>query len=216
MGREPGPLERGAFVERFGGVYEHSPWIAREAFERGALPAFLTDPADPRGPAGALRSVDEARALGEALARVLARADDGRKLELIRAHPDLVGRAALAGELGAASADEQASAGLDRCTAEELARFRAANAAYRERFGFPFVMAVRGASRAAILEAFEARLGNAPEAERARALAEIDRIALLRLEAIAAEDAAATGRSGGAAPGVTAGTAPSATGRSGA
>ena len=188
-------LDPEAFVGRYGGVYERSPWVARRTLERGAVPGFLAGPG--RGPAGELRSTAEARALGAAMAETLAVACDAEKLALVLAHPDLVGRAALAGELTADSAAEQSSAGLDRCTPEELARFRAANAAYRERFGFPFVMAVRGADRAAILAAFETRLGHAPEVELAAALREIDRIAALRLEAlVAAPDAPGTSGSG--------------------
>ena len=175
-------LDRTAFVARYGGVYEHSPWVAERAFDAGVLPRFLHERG--RSPAGELRSPGEARALGAVLATVLAAADETAKRALVLAHPDLVGRAALAGNLTAESTSEQASAGLDRCTAEELARFRAANAAYRERFGFPFVMAVRGADRRAVLEAFERRLHNDAATELRTALGEIDRIARLRLEAL--------------------------------
>ena len=182
---EPGTfLSRAAFVARFGGVYEHSPWVAERAYDAGPLPSFLSEPG--RGPDGELREVSEAHALGEVLAGFVAAASNEEKLALIRAHPDLVGRAALAGDLTAESTDEQASAGLDHCSRDELARFKAANTAYHERFGFPFVLAVRGRNRAAILEVFEQRLQNDSETEFRAALAEIDRIALLRLEAQAA------------------------------
>lgn len=107
-----------------------------------------------------------------------------RQLELIRAHPDLAGKAQLAGELTASSTEEQASAGLDQCSPEEYERFQALNGAYRDKFGFPFVLAVRGRSRAEILEAFEARLGNDYDVEFETALAEIHQIARLRLEAM--------------------------------
>lgn len=176
-------LDPEAFVTRHGGIYEHSPWVARRTLERGAVPACLAAP--DRDAAGEVRDADEARELGAAFAATLAAASEAEKLALVRAHPDLVGAAALAGELTEASTAEQSSAGLDGCTADELARFRAANEAYRARFGFPFVMAVRGADRRAILAAFEARLGNAPDEELATALAQIDRIAVLRLEALA-------------------------------
>ena len=99
----------------------------------------------------------------------------------MRAHPDLAGRAALAGELTPESAAEQASAGLDRMTAADLARFTALNDAYRARFGFPFVMRVRGRSVAEILAAYERRLGNDAEAERRAAIEEIVAIMRLRL-----------------------------------
>ena len=176
---------RADFVARHGGVYEHSPWIAERTAERGAAPRRE-------------RFADESSfvdALARALAATLAAASDEEKLALVRAHPDLVGRAAIAGELTADSSAEQSSAGLDRCTPEEFARFGELNTAYREKFGFPFVMAVRGRGRREILEAFESRLGNAPETELARALEEIDRIARLRLEAMSAETA--SGGSGG-------------------
>ena len=186
-------LDADAFVRRYGGVYEHSPWVARRALAAGALPRFLFEPG--RDPAGELRDAAEARGLADALAAALGRASDAERLELIRAHPDLVGRAALEGTLTDDSTREQSSAGLDRCTPDELRRFRGANDAYRARFGFPFVMAVRGADRTTILEAFERRLGNDEPTERRTALAEIDRIALLRLEAMvgagASDDAGA-------------------------
>lgn len=175
-------LDRAAFVGRYGGIYEHSPWVAERTFDRGALPDFLSG--EGRHPAGELRSRDEAHALGAVLAETLAGADQDERLALVRAHPDLVGRAALAGTLTDESTTEQASAGLDRCTAAELTRFESANTAYRERFGFPFVMAVRGADRQSILSAFERRLKNDAQVELDNALVEIDRIALLRLEAL--------------------------------
>ena len=104
-----------------------------------------------------------------------------RKLALIRAHPDLAGRAAIAGELTAASTREQASAGLDRLSPEEYRRFHALNDAYRARFGFPFIIAVRENTRESILQSFEARLGNERDAEVRTALEEIGKIVRLRL-----------------------------------
>ena len=104
------------------------------------------------------------------------------KLSLIRAHPDLAGRLALAGALTADSTREQASSGLDRLTPEELQRFTELNDAYRARFGFPFIMAVKGATKDEILAAFERRLQHHPQGEFAEALAQIERIAMLRLK----------------------------------
>jgi OHCU decarboxylase len=104
-----------------------------------------------------------------------------QKLDLIRAHPDLAGRLALAKQLTDDSTKEQGSAGLDRLSPEELARFTAINDAYRERFGFPFIMAVKGATKEQILTGFESRIGNSVETETAEALKQIERIALLRL-----------------------------------
>jgi OHCU decarboxylase len=164
----PREMTREAFLARFGGVYEHSPWIGEAAWRRGLTPAEDT----PEG-------------FAAALAAVVAHADDASKLALIRAHPDLAGRAAVAGELTAASRSEQAGAGLDRCTPEEFRRFHALNDAYKEKFGFPFILAVAGKTRQDILAAFETRLGNDRETEFRTALAEIDKIARLRLEAMA-------------------------------
>jgi OHCU decarboxylase len=106
------------------------------------------------------------------------------QLALIRAHPDLAGKAQVAGELTEDSTTEQASAGLDQCSAEEYERFQSLNADYHEKFGFPFVMAVRDSSRVEILDAFGKRLGNDPNTEFETALAEIHKIARLRLEAM--------------------------------
>ena len=111
---------------------------------------------------------------------VVREADDARQLALIRAHPDLVGRAAREGRLGAASTSEQAGAGLDQLTPEEIAWFEQRNAAYRARFGFPFIICVRANRKQAILAGFETRLQHTPEQERAAALAEIEKIAAFR------------------------------------
>lgn len=156
------------FIARYGGIYEHSPWVAEEAAP------FFSDDAD-----------------GESLASVMAdcvdNASTDRQLALIRAHPDLAGQASIAGMLTADSTTEQASAGLDWCTPVEYARFQALNSGYWERFGFPFVMAVRGSTRADILNAFEARLQNDYDEEFETALAEIHKIARLRLAATEAD-----------------------------
>lgn len=155
------------FIARYGGIYEHSPWVA----ERAA--ALLGDSAD----------ID-------VIARVMADCVDNAsmswQLALIRAHPDLAGKAAIAGELTADSETEQASAGLDSCSPEEYARFKALNEEYRRKFGFPFVMAVRNKSRGEILEAFESRLENDYDEEFENALLEIHRIARMRLIALGA------------------------------
>ena len=157
-------MARDDFVARYGGVYEHSPWVAEAVFDDGGAPA----PAD----------------LAARMAAVVDTAPRSRQLDLIRAHPDLAGRAAVAGELTAESSDEQRSARLDLCTPEEYQRFQSLNAAYHDKFGFPFVMAGRNSNRAEILAAFERRLANDREAEFATALREIHAIARLRLEAM--------------------------------
>ncbi|MBB3190479.1 2-oxo-4-hydroxy-4-carboxy-5-ureidoimidazoline decarboxylase [Halomonas cerina] len=161
----PSQLEQAAFIEQFGDIYEHSPWVAKLAWQRGLGPEQDT----PQG-------------LAERMGEVLREASPERQLEVIRAHPDLAGKAAIAGELTDDSSREQAGAGLDQCTPEELARFERLNAAYKEKFGFPFVMAVKGSDRHAILAAFEARLPNAPDEERRTAIEQINRIAAFRLE----------------------------------
>ncbi|WP_221938295.1 2-oxo-4-hydroxy-4-carboxy-5-ureidoimidazoline decarboxylase [Mycobacterium sp. KBS0706] len=161
----PSTMDRDLFVVRFGGVFEHSPWIAEAAWETGLG-----------------HDQDTAQGLHAALSAVFRAADHDRQLGVLCAHPDLAGRLAVAGELTASSSAEQASAGLDRCTPEEFARFQELNAAYVERFGFPFIMAVKGRSRAEILAAFERRVGNPRDTEFAAALAEVETIALLRLK----------------------------------
>ncbi len=160
----PSRMSRAGFVARFGGVFEHSPWIAEAAFDAGL---------------GA--EEDRAETLHAAMTAVLRRAARSRKLALIRAHPDLAGRLAIERGLTAASSAEQAGAGLDHCTAEEYARFAALNDAYKAKFGFPFIMAVKGRRRDEIRAAFERRLENDAETEFETALAEIERIALFRL-----------------------------------
>jgi len=155
------------FVRRYGGIYENSPWVAEKA-------APLID-----------GSADI-----DVIARVMLDCVDNasreRQLALIRAHPDLAGKAAVADELTDDSKREQASAGLDQCTADEYERFQVLNSAYRRKFGFPFVMAVRNCSRAQILAAFESRLENDYDEEFENALFEIHKIARLRLVALGA------------------------------
>lgn len=163
-------MTREDFVARFGGVYEHSPWIAEAVWDAGLTPEH-----------------DTVAGLAAAMAAVLAGARREAKLALIRAHPDLAGRAAIAGELTDASRDEQQGAGLDRCTPAEYQRFQALNGEYKSRFGFPFILAVAGLGRHDILAAFETRIGNPPEAEFEEALRQIDRIARLRLAALTAQ-----------------------------
>lgn len=162
----PSSMDRATFVAQFGEIYEHSPWVAELAWEAGL---------------GAEQDTPEG--LAAAMGKVLDDASPERQLEVVRAHPDLAGKAALAGELTDDSTSEQAGAGLDQCTPEELARFERLNNAYKERFGFPFVMAVKGSNRHLILAAFEERLENSAEEERRTVVEQINRIALLRLQA---------------------------------
>lgn len=143
-------------------LFEHSPWVEARADAR---------------PSSGDRHAD--------LMAVLYDATPEEQLALIRAHPELAGKAAVDGTLTEASAAEQASAGLDRLTQAEFDRFHALNAAYRERFGFPFIICVRLTDKAGILAAMERRLGHDRDAEIAEALAQIGEIVRLRLEAIA-------------------------------
>ena len=160
----PRELSRTAFVDRFGGVFEHSPWVAEAAFDGGLDGAC-----------------DLATGLHALMARAMMAGTDEQKLALIMAHPDLAGRLARAGRLTAESTREQASAGLDQLTDAERARFTQLNDAYKARFGFPFIMAVKGRSKGEIMDAFERRIAHDRAQEFATALAEISRIALLRL-----------------------------------
>ncbi|MDQ2993147.1 MAG: 2-oxo-4-hydroxy-4-carboxy-5-ureidoimidazoline decarboxylase [Candidatus Eremiobacteraeota bacterium] len=153
--------DRGAFVAAVGFAFEHSPWIAETAWDRRPF-----------------AGVD---AMHAAMLAVLDAAPDDRKVALIVAHPDLAGRIAREGRLTAASTDEQASAGLDKLSAEQLARFDALNGAYRERFAFPFVISAREHDTVSILAALQARAGNDRSTEIAAALREIGKIAHLRL-----------------------------------
>lgn len=150
------------FAAALGHLFEHSPWVAEAAWK--------------------LRPFADRAALHRALCAALRAAPAARRFELIRAHPDLAGRLAQMGRLTAASAREQASAGLDRLTPEELAEFQEANARYREKFGFPFVICARLNDRGAILAALRRRLGHSPAEETEAALAEIEKIAWLRLQ----------------------------------
>lgn len=151
-------------IHHYGDVYEHSPWVAEAAWQNGLTEAHDT----PDG-------------LAELMGRMLQHASSEQQIKVIQAHPDLAGKAALAGELTQDSTNEQAGAGLDQCSPEEFARFEALNAAYKEKFGFPFVIAVKGLDRHAILAAFEKRLSNDAMTERQTAIEQIIRIARFRL-----------------------------------
>ena len=163
----PSRLSREDFVNVFADIYEHSPWVAEKAFNLGLD-----------------QSVDEVDGLHQRMADILLSASVDAQLALINAHPDLAGKAAVRGELTASSTLEQAGAGIGECSAEEFARFTELNDAYKAKFGFPFIKAVKGSNRQQILAAFEERIHNAPEQEFACALAEINKIALFRLQAL--------------------------------
>lgn len=160
----PSRLSKDAFIDRFGGVFEHSDWIARRAFA-GEL-----------GPAN-----DTATGLHAALCAVFREASEEERLAVLTAHPDLAGKLAQAKRLTESSTSEQASAGLDALTDQERERFTTLNNAYVEKFGFPFILAVKGRSKDEILAAFENRIGNDRETEFVTACRQVERIALLRL-----------------------------------
>lgn len=159
-------LDRAAFTAQLGGIFEHSPWVAERAW--------------PQRP---FASLD---ALHAAMSAVVAQASSAEQLTLIRAHPELAGKAALRGELTDDSRREQHGAGLDQCSAEEYARLHQLNSDYSTKFGFPFIIAVRGHDRSSIIAQMAARLGNTRAAELAEALRQIERIAQIRLQAMTA------------------------------
>jgi 2-oxo-4-hydroxy-4-carboxy-5-ureidoimidazoline decarboxylase len=154
--------DRAAFVAALGSLFEHSPWVAEETYDR--------------------RPFRDAAHLHAELCATMRGASAERQSALILAHPDLAGRLAQEGRLTAESTREQASAALNRLSPEELAEFQRLNQAYRAAFGFPFIICARLNDRAAILRALQERLPHGPEEERAAALVEIEKIAWLRLQ----------------------------------
>ncbi|MDA4846089.1 2-oxo-4-hydroxy-4-carboxy-5-ureidoimidazoline decarboxylase [Hoeflea poritis] len=161
---------RSAFIARCGGVFEHSPWIAERAFDSGAV----YDP---------LR----AGAVHAALCAIFRQASRDERRDVLLAHPDLAGKLAVAGELTEDSKNEQAGAGLDRLSAEEHAEFTRLNTDYMSRFGFPFIIAVKGLGKDDILADFRERISNSEEEEFQTACAQVEKIARLRLESILPE-----------------------------
>ncbi|PLL14193.1 polysaccharide deacetylase [Tabrizicola sp. TH137] len=161
----PSQMTRERFVERFGGIFEHSPWIAEGAWSLELGPAH-----------------DCATGLHNALARIFRSATPDQRLAVLRAHPDLAGKLAAAKRLTPESTAEQASAALDALTDDERATFQRLNTDYVAKHGFPFVIAVRDNSKASILSAFTTRIGNDTETEFATACAQVERIAELRLK----------------------------------
>ena len=161
---------RGDFIARFGGVFEHSAFIAERAYDRGLIFVPL-----------------RATGVHQAMVSVFRDASREERLGVLRAHPDLAGRLAIAGELTEDSRKEQAGAGLDRLSPAEHARFTKLNTAYTEKFGFPFIIAVKGLDKSDILAAFEKRIHNSAEEEFETAAAQVERIAGLRLAALLPE-----------------------------
>ena len=154
-------LARDEFTRVVGPVFEHSPWIAEAAWQK--------------------RPFASVEALHLALCEIVRTAGEEKQLALILAHPDLVGRLALTGALTKESTSEQASAGLSLLMSEEISLFQSNNAAYKAKFGFPFVICARLNKKEAILNGFKLRLSHSREQEIQTALAEIFKIAELRL-----------------------------------
>ena len=167
----PSQLDRDGFIQAFGGVYEHSPWIAAGAFDAGLGP-----------------DADQASRLAQKMAAVVDMAEPAKKLALLQAHPELAGKLAIAGGLTSESKREQAGAGLDQCSPEEFDQFQLLNQRYRARFDFPFIIAVCGLDRVAILSAFAQRVENSRQIEFETALKQVHRIALLRLRRMVKAD----------------------------
>ena len=161
----PSQMDRGAFVAAFGGIFEHSPWIAEGAHALELGPTH-----------------DTAKGVHSALARVFRSASEEQRLGVLNAHPDLAGKLAAAKRLTAESTAEQASAGLDALTDEERKAFTDLNAAYTAKFGFPFIIAVRDNTKASIMDAFRRRIDNDRATEFGEACRQVERIAELRLE----------------------------------
>lgn len=159
---EVNAMPHGEFVAEFGDIAEHSPWVAERA--------------------AAARPFAGRREMIAAFAEAVQSSGEAARLRLLNAHPDLAGKAALAGDITADSRNEQAGAGLDTLTADEFARFTRLNDAYKDKFGFPFIFAVKGATKHDILDAFDERIGHDREREFATAIAQVCRILRFRLE----------------------------------
>lgn len=160
----PSKTTKETFMEIYGGIYEHSPWIAEAAWH------------SKNG-----ENLDTANALHHAMRSAVDTADETARLRLICAHPDLAGKAAVRGELTNESRSEQKGAGLDACSPQEFEEFQILNKAYRQKFGFPFIIAVKGHDRHSILASFRTRLNHDRAVEFETALTQIHKIASLRL-----------------------------------
>jgi OHCU decarboxylase len=160
-------IEKDAFVERYGGIFEHSPFVAERGYERLASDQALT-----------------VSTIHLALCQAFRAAGRDERLGVLRAHPDLAGKLAISGGLTEASKSEQAGAGLDRLSPAEHARFTELNDRYQREFGFPFIIAVKGLGKDDILRAFEKRIKNTKPDEFATACNEVEKIALLRLRSM--------------------------------
>jgi len=163
----PSQMDRDTFVNNYGGIFEHSPWIAERAHRLELGPAH-----------------DSAAGLHNALCRAFRSGDKSKRLDVLTAHPDLAGKLAKAKRLTRESTAEQASAGLDALTDSERKTFTEMNQRYTDKFGFPFIIAVKDNTKAAILSAFKTRIDNDSESELATACKQVERIAWHRLQEI--------------------------------
>ena len=161
---EVNAMDQPAFVDALGGIFEHSPWVAERAFPD--------------------RPFANVPALHAAMVAAVDRASEPEKLALLRAHPELAGKAAVRRELTVDSSNEQSGAGLTQCSPEEFALLTDLNRRYHAKFGFPFILAVKGHDRASVIREFARRVGQDRIAEFAECLAQIARITHFRLEAL--------------------------------
>ncbi len=154
--------ETARFIELLGGIFEHSPWVAEQVY--------------------ALRPFADRAELHRQMVSRVRQATVQQRLDLLCKHPELAGKEADAGSLTDESKREQAGAGLNQCSADELAHIKHFNQAYHAKFGFPFIIAVTGLDKLQIMAAMEQRLGNTPEDEFETAVAEVEKIGLIRLK----------------------------------
>ena len=155
------------FIQVLGGIFEHSPWVAEQVVT--------------------LRPFSSINALHAAMVQQIEAAGSEVQLKLIRAHPELAGKAAVRGELTEESSREQSGVGLDRCSPQEFAQLQDLNTRYNQRFGFPFIVAVRGHSRESIIALMAQRLGNSAEVEQGECLQQIYKIGAFRLNDLLAD-----------------------------
>ena len=160
-------LNQAEFITLLGSIYEHSPWVAQALYTEG----ITSEDNDVDFLASRMKTIVDA-------------SSQETKLNLLKAHPELAGKLAITAKLTEDSTVEQASAGLDQCSKEEFTEFRKLNFQYTERFGHPFIIAVRGLTRSEILLAFKQRINNDNQTEFEAALIEVHKIALLRLKAL--------------------------------
>ena len=160
-------LNQAEIVSLLGGIYEHSPWVAKILFTQG------------------ITSQDnDLYFLADRMKKIVDASSEKIKLSLLQAHPELAGKLAISGNLTKDSTAEQASAGLDQCSKEEFAEFSKLNFEYTKKFGHPFIIAVKDLTRAGILTSFKERINNGNQTEFETAITEVHKIAFLRLKAL--------------------------------